>query len=215
MKYSALVFDFDLTLADSSKGILECFTYSLKKNGQSVPDDETIKKTIGLTIEDAFEGFLGERNEPLIKKLSDDYRSHADEVMTAGTVFYDDALGVLQLLKSSGVKVGIVSTKRKYRITEAFEREKNTGVVDEYVGCDDVSRVKPDPEGLNRIIKLLGVEKQSVLYVGDSYIDAETAQNAGVDFAAVLTGTTPRERFSGYPSVAVCGGLTELMREIT
>lgn len=31
--------------------------------------------------------------------------------------------------------------------------------------------------------------------VGDSIVDVQTAQNAGVDFAGVLTGTTKKEDF--------------------
>lgn len=209
-----MIFDFDLTLADSTKGIIECFRYSLDKYGFEVPDDETIKKTIGLTIEDAFVSFIGKRDEELIKKLSDTYRTRADEVMTANTHFFDGVLGVLQLLKNAGVKLGIVSTKRRYRIAEAFERENNSYLIDEIIGPESVSHVKPDPEGLNRMIEVLGVDKSETLYTGDSYIDAETAKNAGVDFCGVLTGTTTKKDFSKYPSVAICDDLTGLLRNV-
>lgn len=67
--------------------------------------------------------------------------------------------------------------------------------IDEIVGGEDVNVFKPDPTGLNLMINRLGVSKEDVLYVGDSYIDAETAKNAGVDFAGVLTGSTDEKLF--------------------
>jgi phosphoglycolate phosphatase len=60
-------------------------------------------------------------------------------------------------------------------------------------------------------MELLGVNKDEVLYVGDSYIDAETAVNAGVDFAAVTTGPTDKETFMRYPNIAIGGSLSEAL----
>lgn len=54
-KYRYFVFDFDLTLADSSEGILECFKHVLKEFGYPPKDDRTIYNTIGMTLVDAFD----------------------------------------------------------------------------------------------------------------------------------------------------------------
>lgn len=214
MKYSVCIFDFDLTLADSRPGILDCFKYAINTHGLTPPDDYTIEKTIGLTIEDAFESFFGDKDNELITKLSNTYRKRADKVMTPMTSFFDDAIGVLQLLKNAGVKLGIVSTKKAYRIREAFEKENNLSVIDKITGIEDVSTCKPSPEGLLKTIEYFSVEKSKVLYIGDSYIDAQTAENADVDFCGVLTGTTKREEFENYPNVAVCRSLTEMLKTV-
>jgi len=47
---------------------------------------------------------------------------------------------------------------------------------------------KPDPEGLLKAISMVGCQKEEVLFVGDSTVDARTAKNAGVDFVAFLRG---------------------------
>jgi len=59
---------------------------------------------------------------------------------------------------------------------------------DVIVGGEDVAAHKPDPEGLLKAISMVGCQKEEVLFVGDSTVDARTAKNAGVDFVAVLTG---------------------------
>jgi HAD superfamily hydrolase (TIGR01548 family) len=54
---------------------------------------------------------------------------------------------------------------------------------DPIVGADDVSRLKPDPEGL---LKILGmVEHGKCWYIGDTIDDARAAHAAGVPFVGV------------------------------
>ena len=62
--------------------------------------------------------------------------------------------------------------------------------MDIIVGGEDVKAAKPSPEGLLLAIKRLHVSKAETLYIGDSTVDAETAQAAGVDFAGVTHGVT-------------------------
>lgn len=210
MKYSAYIFDFDLTLADSSKGILICFKHTLEQFGYKIPDDRTIYNTIGLTLVDAFDLLTGIDNNPQREEMRKVYVKKADEVMAAQTFFYDDTLAILQVLQNAGAKVGIVSTKFRYRIVETFKKHTDSFPMDMIIGGEDVKCAKPDPTGLNTIIEKLGEEKCDVLYIGDSYIDAETAMNAGVDFAGVTTGSTTTEDFMKYPNVYIGKNLIDI-----
>jgi phosphoglycolate phosphatase len=106
-------------------------------------------------------------------------------------------------LKSSGYKIGIVTTKYRYRIEKILNRFQATDLVDLIVGSDDVKIEKPNPEGLLWAIDTLQLEKSEALYVGDSVVDAKTAENAQVDFAGVLTGTTTQSDFAKYKNVFV------------
>ena len=56
----------------------------------------------------------------------------------------------------------------------------------------------------------LGASAGNTLYVGDSLVDAKTAQNLGVSFAAVLSGVTPGEAFEPYPTVQVLASIKDL-----
>ena len=57
MKYTTYLFDFDYTLADSSRGIVICFRNVLERHGHTGISDEAIKRTIGKTLEDSFSVF--------------------------------------------------------------------------------------------------------------------------------------------------------------
>ena len=213
-EYKAYIFDFDLTLADSSKGILECFRHTLKYFGYEVPDDSTIYNTIGLTLQDAFDILTGIPMNPQREKMRKVYVEKANEVMSAHTYFYEDTLSILEKLREHDIKIAIVSSKMRYRIVESFEVQLGVHPYDVIVGMEDVTVPKPDPQGIIKAMELLGVTKDEVLYVGDSYIDAESALNAGVDFAAVTTGPTDKEIFMCYPNIAIGGSLSEALPEM-
>lgn len=212
--YKAYIFDFDLTLADSSEGILECFKHTLAHFGYKVPEDRVIYNTIGLTIQDSFDILTDTPMNPLREEMRKVYVDKANKVMSAKTRFYEDTLPTLEKLRAEGAKIAIVSTKMRYRIVESFEMQLKTHPYDLIIGLDDVSVPKPDPQGINNAMEKLGVKPSEVLYIGDSYIDAETAVNAGVDFAAVTTGSTDKETFLKYPHKAIGSSLSETLRYV-
>jgi phosphoglycolate phosphatase len=78
----------------------------------------------------------------------------------------------------------------------------------------DVTKVKPDPEGLLLAVEKLGVKTEDVLYIGDSYVDAMAAEAAGMKFAGVLTGTTTREEFEKYPRESISETVVEFCRAL-
>lgn len=214
MKYTTAVFDFDLTLADSSKPIISCFKKTLKEFNYPEVDDKTIFGTIGMTLIDALNFLTGIPDNPQSEEMRLFYVSQADKIMVEQTEFFPDTIAVLQTLRLAGVKIGIVSTKFRYRIENTFKAKGCGFDVDIIIGGDDVPLAKPDPTGLLTSIYKLKAEKENVIYIGDSYIDAQTAKNAGVDFAGVLTGSTNLIAFSEYPSVYIGKSLTDIFCNI-
>ncbi|MGN1133197.1 MAG: HAD family hydrolase [Oscillospiraceae bacterium] len=210
MKYKACIFDFDLTLADSSVGIIKCFKLTLKEFGYPIPEDKKIFSTIGMTLVNALDELTGIPNNPQREQMRERYVKIADKYMVQNTVFFDDTVQTLDMLRSKGIKVGIVSSKMKYRIVDSFSAKVGRIPVDVIIGGSEVKNAKPDPEGLNLMSEKLGIAKSDILYIGDSYIDAETAMNAGVDFAGTTTGTADAETFEKYPHIYIGKNLTDI-----
>ena len=84
--------------------------------------------------------------------------------------------------------------------------------LDIVVGGEDVKAAKPSPEGVRYALEHLGSAPPETLYIGDSTVDAETARNAGVDFAGVLNGMTTAEELQAYPHKIIMRNLEELVR---
>lgn len=209
--YKAYLFDFDYTLADSSRGIVMCFRNVLAMHGHDGISDGSIKRTIGKTLEESFTILTGIDDKETLAAYRKEYVAQADRLMTANTVLFPETLDVLSRLKERGARIGIISTKYRYRIMELLGKKLPEGFLDIIVGGEDVKIPKPSPEGLTFAISHLGLEAADVLYCGDSTVDAETARNAGVDFAGVLHGMTTREELEAYPHAGIVTSLDGIL----
>ena len=59
-------------------------------------------------------------------------------------------------------------------------------------------KVKPDPAVVHDILRIAGVSKDEVLYVGDSGVDMQTAINSGVTSCGVTWGFRPRMELESF-----------------
>ena len=211
MKYKTYIFDFDYTLADATVGIAECVNYALNLLGLQSESCENIRKTVGMKLHDTFFTLTGISDEQVAETFFTHFMQKADEVMTDNTVLFNDTVPVLMRLRQSGCNTAIVTTKFRYRISEVLTKYEIPELVDYIVGYEDVADVKPSPEGLINAIKHFDVDDHTVLFIGDSIIDAQTAANAGVDFAAVITGTTTSQDFLALPHIFIANSLSEVI----
>lgn len=62
MKYRAICFDFDYTLGDSTDSIVAGFQYGFTRLGWPAPDRETVRRTVGYLLEDAYTLLTGDRD---------------------------------------------------------------------------------------------------------------------------------------------------------
>lgn len=213
MKYNTIIFDFDYTLADATYGIVSSFNHAFSRLEIPECDCESIKRTVGLSLDEAFMQLTGNKDKILINSFRNFFREKADEVMSKNTMLFKDTVSTLQRLKSDEINTGIVTTKYHYRIDETLSIHGISDLVDVIVGGEDVKVPKPSPEGLLLVIDSLKVKMSDVLYIGDSLVDAKTALAANVDFAAVTTGTTNESEFSRYPCVKILNSLSELFNQ--
>lgn len=165
-----------------------------------------------MTMYDAMKSLTGETDPDRIYELIKEYKVRfSDKYMTANTHLYPETLPVLKALKEKGSRCCIVSTKTRSRINETLRKYAMESLIDLVVGMEDVDNAKPAPDGINRVCDHFGLDKKDVLYIGDNTIDAKAAQNAGVAFAAVTTGTTSEPDFLPLPHVAIMKDLSDIL----
>lgn len=208
--FRAIVFDFDYTLADSSQGAFECINFALAEMRLAPVTIEAVCRTIGLSLNETFLS-LGNHHEP--HRCTEFYRlfvRRAEEVMSDLTVLYETVPATIHSLRQQGLRLGIVSTKYRRRINQVLEREALLHGFEIVIGGEDVEQHKPHPEGLFEAMKKLESPVESVVYVGDSTVDAELAKRAGVPLIVVLSGVTPRSDFAEYSPLAILNNVSEL-----
>ncbi len=213
MGYTTYIFDFDYTLADATNGIVDSVNYALTQMNFAISSREDIRKTVGMPLTETFAHLTGIDDTEQKEQFKKLFKEKADEIMLDHTDLFPDAVKVLSHLKAKGIKIGIVTTKFRYRIEQVLDKYAITHLIDLVIGFEDVTNTKPHPEGLLAAMRELDAHPDKVLYIGDSTIDAKTAYNAKVDFVAVTTGTTGKEEFMKFPNIAIFNRLSELLRK--
>lgn len=206
----AVVFDFDLTLADSSPGFEACHRYAAERIGIAPPTLDAVRRTIGTPLPLAVPKLYGAAIDGHLDDYIEVYQARADEVMGPLTLILPGSCETLRRLSDAAIPAAIVSQKLRYRVEEVLQRE---GLLDAFacvLGAEDVPAFKPDPSGLLLALERLEVTAAHAIYVGDTTIDAEAASNAGLRFVAVLTGPTTREDFASFTTAAVLDGVGAL-----
>ena len=207
--YDAYIFDFDYTLADATEPVVGSFLYALEKMNLQKSSRQDIINTIGIPIGESYTILTGDDSEEGIELFKKYQKEKSDEITVPNTVFIGEAKEVLQILKNRGKKIGIVSSRWGQRINDIFENLNSRELIDFIIGTEHVENYKPNPEGLFKMIDMMNAKNP--LYIGDSYIDAQAAQNAKIDFVGVTTGTTSREKLESYPHVAVLDNLKDIL----
>ena len=90
---------------------------------------------------------------------------------------------LLARLKEKGITRAI-STNRTTSMKHVMEAYGLYPYFDMVVTALDVQNPKPHPESVEKILKMFGLNREGVLFVGDSDVDRKTARSSGVKFIA-------------------------------
>ena len=185
---AALVFDLDGTLIDSRRDITTAINRMREELGLPPIPLEAVVTMVGegarLLVERALgPGFPPEQVDPALAR----YLEHYADVCLDETRGYP---GIEEMLEGLAGRYPLALLSNK---GEALSRKILDGLglsrfFGEILGGDSLPTRKPDPAGLRVLAERLGVPLERLLLVGDTWIDAETAHNAGCAFILVEWG---------------------------
>lgn len=203
---TAVCFDLDGTLIDSTEAIVDSFFHTFDTLGEPRPPREAIVNSIGHVLEEQF-GLLCNHDPHECTRI---YRAYYEQICRPMTVLMPGALECLQALDEAGLELAFATSKRRVYSEMILE---HLGVLDYFsvrLGPDDVSRPKPDPEAVLKACELLNVTPHQLLFIGDMHFDVLAAHNAGVRCLCVTTGYARREELEALEPEQVFDGLDEL-----
>jgi pyrophosphatase PpaX len=191
---TTLLFDFDGTLLDTNELIIQTFTAVLDGRYPGRFSREDILHFIGPSLKQTFEAIDPNAAEDMISEYRTLNKTLHDDLVTE----YDGVPETLRLLKARGLKMAIVSTKRRDTILHGLGLMGITDVFDVIVGLDQVTNPKPDPEPLELALRLLNSARDEALMIGDNSHDIEGGKNAGVRTAGVAWSIKGEAFLSSY-----------------
>ena len=100
--------------------------------------------------------------------------------------FYPGVVAALDDLRTAGYRLGLCTNKPEVPAAKVLAHMKLARFFEAVVAGGTLDSRKPEPAMLHETVRQLG--GGPVLYVGDSAVDAETAQRASVPFALFTQG---------------------------
>lgn len=188
MRYDTVIFDLDGTLLDTLDDLTDAVNHALADFGFPTAGREEIRARLGYgsryLIAKSVPG--GDEN-PDYDAVFDDYLAFYRSHSSVKTAPYPGIPELLARLKSSGARCAIVSNKPDSAARELGERWFR-GLVETTVGDREGIRRKPAPDTVLEVMRQLGASPERTVYIGDSEVDIQTAQAAGVDCISVTWG---------------------------
>lgn len=113
-------------------------------------------------------------------------RTHYDRISATSGKMFEGAREALEAMAAQGWRLGLCTNKPYDATLMVLERHRLAGLFGAVLGGDSLPERKPDPTPLHRVLEALGAGPAA--YVGDSEVDAETAERAAVAFAIYARG---------------------------
>lgn len=213
MKRQLVIFDLDGTMLNTVADIAMATNHALSAFGYPTHSEEKIKSFVGNGVSKLLERALPEdkRTEENIALLREAFTEYYDKHNADLSTPYPGIASLLSQLQENGVLLAVASNK--------YQSATEKLVAHYFPGIDFVCvlgqrtgiPVKPSPDIVHEIMATANVYRKDTIYVGDSGVDMQTANNAGINAVAVSWGFRPRQELETYCPFAIIDKAEDLI----
>lgn len=208
--FDAVIFDWDGTLADTKRVVVNSFQKVLREIGCKV-SDEFIARRIGIGTRNTFKDALKATNITLDDKTIDELVKEKTKMQIELTKNVNLFEGAVDLLNSLHNRVKIaLATMSNRRVINKLLGEKEVGeYFDVVITVDDVLQPKPNPEVFLKCAKKLKCRPEKCVVIEDSIFGVKAAKEANMKCIAIPTGTYSIEELEDQKPDLIVNSLNE------
>lgn len=196
-----VIFDLDGTLLDTMEDLVNACNHALRACGCPERRKEEYNMLVGRGIFNLFRGALpADRcTEDMVRKMNSFFVPYYNEHSRDCTRPYPGIMEMLEKISGNGIAMAIASNKyqvgTEQLVKEFFGRYRFVRIL----GQRDGKPIKPSPEIVTEAMEAVpGIRPEEVVYCGDSDVDMQTGNNAGVRTIGVTWGFRSREELEAY-----------------
>ncbi len=213
-----VIFDLDGTLVDTIADIRLAVESAVSDLGFGPLSDELVMTHVGRGLANTLRGVIAsfapvpssEDIDRRVERLMDYYRQNP----VVKSAPYDGITALLERLDQGGVALGVLSNKEDGLVKSIVATLFPTVEFVLVRGMRaDIPR-KPHPSTIGEFRDLFGTASHTLIYVGDSEVDWQTAKAASVPVILVSWGFRPREALQALDGVVLVDTVDELEEAI-
>ena len=179
-KNSAILFDLDGTLLNSGLTFHKIVNQLKKEINQEEVPFEKVRKYSSRGASLILKNSFPEADEAQLADLKKSFLERYFEFMLDDICLYDGVVELIDFLANESIPWGIVTNKSEKYTRPIIEKLKWHELTNAVICPENVSKAKPDPEGIITALNLLNASNSESYYVGDHKRDIETGKNANV-----------------------------------
>ena len=209
--YNAVMFDLDGTLADTLADIAAAANFALTSLGHNTIDLPDYRYLAGQGLEYLITHALGQVTETKPQSISheqiqagmDQFKFFYKDHSLDQTKPFDGIADVLNKLNARQIPVCILSNKPHHATCDVVQKIFGQWTFAHVLGHVEGAPLKPDPTTAIELAGKMSVAPDTMLYVGDTSADMQTAKAAGFFAVGVLWGfrDEPELRESGADAI--------------
>lgn len=184
--YKTVVFDVDGTLIDGTEGILASVKYMIEKHHLKQLSEEVLKTFIGPPVQNSLKQIYSMTEEEA-QICANTFREKYSKEDVYKAKVYDGICEILCYLKSKKYKLGVATYKREDYAISLMQHFGLDKYFDSVCGADNENKLSK-MDILKNCINNLSHNNSEVIMIGDSYHDADAAENLGIKFIGVTYG---------------------------
>lgn len=188
----AIIFDMDGTVLDTLDELTTSLNHILQLHHLAPKTAQEVRRCLGYGYEGLIERTASSASTEKKSILTEEFKSYYSSHCQGNTHPYAGTLEMLSSLRKAGYRTAIVSNKGQAAVSSLHE-EFFKDLVDFSMGESPAYKKKPAPDMVWEALKRLGCTKEDAVYVGDSEVDKQTADNAGLTSILVSWGFRDRD----------------------
>ena len=185
-KFKLIIFDLDGTIADTSRGIINCHKHANAMMGNKIEDEKMLASVIGGPLLNTYRTKFG-YSEADARLAVDIYRERYATEGFKEAVLYPEMEKTLIALKEKGYRLAVATLKAE-KFAIPMLKELGVGDLFDVIHGVDDKDTHTKSSLIDLCIKELECTKEESVLVGDSIHDARGAMESGIDFIAATYG---------------------------
>lgn len=190
MRTTTVIFDLDGTLLDTLQDLTDAVNAALAASGLPARPVDDVCRSVGNGIRKLIQRVVpeGDKN-PLFEDVFACFKEYYAVHCRDKTTPYEGILPMLEELQKNGIRAAVVSNKADFAVQELIPVYFGDLIAVAH-GENEAAgiRKKPAPDMVVQTMREMDCKREDAVYVGDSDVDLQTAENAGLYAVAVSWG---------------------------
>ncbi len=205
-----ILFDFDGTIANTAPGILATLKQSFILLNRPIPDDDSMRSTIGLPLAKAFQ-VLSDFSDDEAQQAVEVYHKLFMEFEVPRILLFPDVLATLEELSRQGISMAIVTSRDRQSLDLILRNHSIHHFFQTSVTINDHLPSKPAPDMVLALLERMQIRSDETLVVGDTTYDILMGNRASCPTCAVTYGNHTAETLASVHPTFTIHHFSELL----